>query len=580
MTGRWGLGALALLVASATTGCGGEGEAPDAAGADLPAQARELQEAIADPRLAPLYAACATSGPYTVDTAQMADVLAATLERGTFDPMKRAKVELAGMGPRGLEPVERLLERHFQEPDGAGYVRNALDVAALADPEGPGAERARAMVLRGMEHASPSVRGAALPLLARHGRPEDFARVVEAIGVSTPELRRIGIGVLHALDPERAERMYVDALLSGTWDLPFLAQLEPETREREVQRLLDQVVPLLASSSQPDTLERARRAWREVDPKHGPYLIAAAARAGDEDARAELAAQLAGPREGRGAAVDAAAAAGLVDLLGPVLAGDPDPLLRRVAAGTVGAAEPSPERDGWLRNGARDADPDVRFASLAALVRRGDGAAVDELLGLLRHTDHGELERALGVLRERWDEEPRLADRALAELLARHAGEAHRPLAERARLLHAIGLVPRVEAAAFLADLARTAEGELQGVRAHRWLVLRAGNAGPDAQRLLADRYEAESDAVRRLDLLEAFSAGAGEVARERLVALLDEERARPAEAPYAADRLVRLGPGRDVAPLLKRVALRTGEPTVQRALQCLLWTWYPAPTE
>ena len=48
-----------------------------------------------------------------------------------------------------------------------------------------------------------------------------------------------------------------------------------------------------------------------------------------------------------------------------------------------------------------------------------------------------------------------------------------------------------------------------------------------------------------------------------------------PYEILVAADYLVRLGPASEVAPILKRVALRLEHPEVRPALQCLLWRFY-----
>jgi hypothetical protein len=61
---------------------------------------------------------------------------------------------------------------------------------------------------------------------------------------------------------------------------------------------------------------------------------------------------------------------------------------------------------------------------------------------------------------------------------------------------------------------------------------------------------------------------------------LIERDQLAPYELLYAAERLVRIGPAAVVAPALKRATLRTDQDDVRRALQCLLWSSYPGPSE
>lgn len=200
------------------------------------------------------------------------------------------------------------------------------------------------------------------------------------------------------------------------------------------------------------------------------------------------------------------------------------------------------------------------------------------MLATLGGDNAASLDTGMRVLQGAWDSAPDLPDIAAGILIERLRDEEHRPLSERARLLHALGLVPCRRAAEYLVDLAQRESGELQKLPVHRWLLLRAGNTGAEGQAVLMERLPLESDPVRRLDYLEALSARGGDAVRELLFALLEDPGTQPYEAVYAADRLARVGPTREVLPALKRAALRMQDYSARTALNCILWNWYPAP--
>jgi len=257
-----------------------------------------------------------------------------------------------------------------------------------------------------------------------------------------------------------------------------------------------------------------------------------------------------------------------------VLASDTLPAERSRAAAILGPiADQTVARDA-LRLGLNDADRGVRIASLTALLSVSDPLAVDRALGLLDGA-LGAIELASLSLRQAWEANPGLEDRAREQLVARI--EEDRGDFDRIKpRLQALGLVPGRASAAYLLELADELDDRVvQGLDLHRWLARTAGNAGPDARLYLAERWSTEEDELRRMNLLEAAGGAQDEVSRRFLIDLLEGDRATEYERLVAAEWLVRLGPARVVAGLLKRVALRMEGNQTRRAIDCLLWTWY-----
>lgn len=514
-----------------------------------------------DPRLAYLLAGCARAGePYDVQTAEITAILVETLVSGQRDALKRAKMELGAGGDEALRGVRRLAESYWSQQHGVHYVTNALDAARLSD-----SPLARELFLRGLEHTSSSIRTQSAEALARHGLPEDFDAVVRALEIAPPEMRRRYPGTLLALDRLRAEVVF------ATW-------LEEEAWEP----LREQIAPMLAATQQPGLVAIFERSMDAFGPNVQVFLVAPLARAGDADALARLRGWIRGQDPlMRHLGLRAAVEAGLVPELVWTLSSDPIASQRQSAARGLAALEDPTPYLAYLREGLSDPDEGVREACLSALLDRGDAEARDRALALLSSERADEAQLGLRVLAGRWAADPEITREALERLSARYEAVRDRPLSEQQSvvLLQAIGQVPLPEAARLLMRLARERPLEtVQHVRAFRWLALQAGNGGPTAQAYLADELRAEPDPLRRLDLLDALSAGGGAAARELLLELLAEEELRPYERLFAARRLVQVGPAWRVLPVLKRECLRTVQPDVRVGLRCLLWAWYPKP--
>ena len=162
---------------------------------------------------------------------------------------------------------------------------------------------------------------------------------------------------------------------------------------------------------------------------------------------------------------------------------------------------------------------------------------------------------------------------------ARHALEEHRPIQQRTATFKAIGQMPRREAAEFLHRVGVDAAAEkLESLRAHDWLMIQASNTGVEGRSYLAEALRSETDALRRIDLLDALGSARDDLARATLVEIVERSAHAPLERLFAASALIRVGPSWEVAPRLKRVAfaLQGPENTDARAgLQCLLWQWF-----
>jgi hypothetical protein len=236
------------------------------------------------------------------------------------------------------------------------------------------------------------------------------------------------------------------------------------------------------------------------------------------------------------------------------------------------------ERSDALRTNLSSADSRLSTACLDLLARSGDRGAIDRALALIESDTTDAFVAAMAALRTPMQSDPALAQRVLDVLARRREPEVHLPLGDQLRTLQAVGQVPLQEAARLLIDLSRTARGEMAGMPAERWLLQQAGNVGAAAQTLLFDELARETDAARRLDLIEALSIRGGAQAVELLARFVDSEAARPYEILLASERLIRMGSVGEVAPLLKRVVLRVEQADVRIALQSLLWMSYPAP--
>jgi len=553
--------ALGLGLALAAGACG-ERSAPSGAtgtaGSDAGAAYR------ADPRIAELLAPCPyqASRFYDRDTSDLLPVLLEKLESGKVEPIRRAKEELGAMGARSVEGLRRLIERASTDAFLSAVAENGLEALGL-NP----ASESRGVLLRMLDHPQDSVRATALSsLLAAHVRPEDFDVLLAHVesAAESPELRRKFAVGLFASDPVRAARQVAEWL-----------------GERVQRELWQAVLPLFARSDDAEVAAAAASLQGSFEPRERGWVAAPAARAGDPDAlaflRGETLAELA-PR--RTLAVRALAAAGRRDELFPVLASDPDPTIRMLAAQAIGEEDGAwtADRRDDLRAALDDESPLVRTLALELLVAHEDSAAIDRALVFLGGPPEL-LQAALSALRPRWSEDEALARRAFELLVARDAREVGRPLAQRAATLKAIGLVPLAEAARLLLERADADGGDgaerIEGLRPHRWLMIQAANTGPGGREVLRERLQAEDAPARRIDLIWAIGASRTDAARAALLEICETEARSPYEALFAADLLTRIGPSSAVAPRLKRVTYAIEQEDVRLALQCLLWLWY-----
>jgi hypothetical protein len=533
------LGALLLLGA-----CGG----------DAPGDVDARPPIAEDPRLAWLLQPFPRDDYYGVDTSDTVGILVETIRYGQRDPLRSARVELARQGAAGVEAARRLIEAAWNDPGRFADIRNALDVLAYSDD--PGAHEVIRQVL---DHEHPTPRLAAARALREHPRAADYERVRAMVDEESPDFRPELAQLMHQLDPARAEEQFVAWIAAGAY---------PELW-REVARNL-------AESPRERTQRLCCSLYAGKDDLPRAMLAAACARSGDAAALDVLREMQRGERPVlRQVATDALVAAGLLDELVWTLEREPDARLRLKA---VRAFAQDEEHLDVLVAGMSDADDAVAWACTTLLVQRGHEGALERALQELSSERPGALQSALNALAPVMERDPALARRALERLGARDQLDAERPFEERRATLRAVGLIPLEEAAQRLHRLSQQVQGTVQGIPTARWLALQIGNTGEAGQSYLIQALDAEDDPLRRLDLIEALAANPTERAREWLLARAEAPDVAPYELLYLADRLVRIGPLERVAPVLKRATLRVEQADVRRALQGLLWTWYPGP--
>ncbi len=529
--------------------------------------ASEPFDPLQDPRTSFLFAHCEKDGYFDVDTSDWLGILGATLIVGQRDPLKRARVELASAGRDGLDIARRILDTYWTDPAGQSYVRNALDVVSLSkEPE------AHDLMARALDHPREEIRLFAIRAMRARGTPDapepglgrasDFDHVLElanrTIGESLIDIALL----LHDLDADRAEDVYVD----------WLGHPESES-------IWEKFVPYLAGSTKASTLDWLRAHWRDYKPIYRVYLAAPLARAGDSEALDYLREQRTSSEPlRRAAALNALAPAELYGEIADLLRDERDCQIRRAAMAVLVRAPDSPERRAILVQGASDSCDDTRFAALNALCARGDSRGYGMAEAWLDEVSAVDVDLGIRVLYTPMRKDAALADRVLTRLLARHAREAARPPGERAVLLQAIGQVPLEKAARFLLEQAEHETRPIQKFEPHRWLCLQTANTQNAGIPVLREVLAKEKDPLRRIDLLEAISACGGDPVRDALCELVDDDSLSPYESLFVAERLITVGPAKRAAPLVKRLALRIQKADVRSALQCLLWRSYPAP--
>jgi HEAT repeat protein len=510
-----------------------------------------------DDRISYLLPPCARPDPFLADTSDMVAVLVSKLGRGQLDPLRQAKSELARMGPAALPELRRFFDSAYVEALSAPLVINALAVAALME-----SDDGREILLDGLQHPQETVRLAAVRGLRRHAKPQDYDRLIPLMPVSGSELG-LAIGQLAVLvDRERFELDLLDWFDEGRFP-----------------SLWEELFPLITEAEQPAALKRMSELEGRAEGILWISMQVALAHSGDAAADAKVKSWLADDNAVRRMfAVRALDRAKLTGEVAPLVANDPDVSVREFMARSLSALPPTPEILAQLRVASGDSARGVRLTCLGALVAHGDEAAINEVLEMLRG-DKSDLEAAFAILRAGYDKNPGLDERALSVVMRLRAGELQPVRVDRLTLDRALGYVPLRAAAEELYRTALTAQGEIQGIRAHRWYLQQVGNVGEPGRALAREHWDGEPDPLRRMDLVTASSYDAGAGARELLVHVIDSERSTPEEMLYAAHLLLKVGPAETTAPYLKRVTLQVADAKIRSALNCLLWEWYGRDT-
>lgn len=514
-------------------------------------------EPAADPRLDWLLAAGGRDDHYDVDTSDTLGILSEVLRRGQRDPLRRARMELGALGPQGVAAAERVIEAAWNDPMRFADIRNALDALSYAADDA-----AHAVVARVLAHPDSTPRQAAWRALAPMARPADYERVRELMDVESSEFTVELAQLLFDTDPERAVSEYLDWIEQERYPLLWneVAKSFPKTRD-------------------PDNARRACDLREGRDPILALQLTGACVQVDDGAALAFLREQqrsdLAGARE---LALEALMQAGRIEEAAWTFEHDPDALLRQRAAAVIARDWPAERAQPLLVAGMQDPDWNVSWACINALVERGHADAVERAVGRLAADETGVLENAMLALRPRMLQDAALAERVFELLERRAEEEAWLDLELRRACLRAIGLTPSRRAGEFLIARSREVDGLVQSTPAERWTIQQVGNGGAPGQQVLIDELAREADLHRRLDLIEALAATPSTLSEAWLHERAAAEDIDPWELLFVAERLTRIGPTARVAPVLKRSVLRVEQPDVRRALQALLWTWYPAP--
>ena len=550
MRARWHL-PLVLLLAAAC----GEGADPVANHATVQDPAQRLRN---DDRLAGLLAPCGPTNIYDVVTGDMLPRLIDKLEHGQLDPLKHAKEELGSLGDVAVPDLQRLVERNYANAFSAAYVENALDAICLSK-----SAAARPIVLHCLGHPQESVRlRAAQAMRAGHVLPEDFDMLLGRLESGETDLVKKTLSeVLFVADPARAEEVYLG------W-----------VRDGKYPQYIPQVVDTLTPSPNPTTRAACGTLFANLQPPWGAALAAPAAVSGNEEALAYLRGLKDDPNQPtRLAAAHAMLRAGLHEILADWLQTDRDEIVRSKGAEALAQLEEwTPRQLDIMTAAMEDISPRVSAYALKVLVARGNADAIDRAMRFLRDAESSVLQSALLALREPMATDPALANRAWGILHERSEAEAHMPLLMRAASFKSIGTVPLAEAAEYLHRVGVEHEGEaIEGLAAHRWLMIHAGNTGLPGRRRLAELLDEETDPLRRLDLVGAIGSTREEFSRTALQRISEEASTSPYEVLYVASLLVKIGPAAQVAERLQRVYFRMEAGEVYDALECLLWKWF-----
>lgn len=508
-----------------------------------------------DDRFVALLAGCPRDSYFDGDTSDLIPILVAKLATGQRDVIQGLRADLAALGEAALPELERLAAEHFAQRDGVHVLQNVLGVLWLSDAPG-----ARAALVRHLAHPAELVRAQAIRGLVKHAAPEDYDALLAVLPLTSGATRPTLVEALQRADARRLE-----------------AQLAAWIVEHAEHDLWRGAVRLVLPNADRSSAERfAPLLERIVEPLVRIPLLGVLARGGHADALAELLAEFedADPQRRTAALETLEHVGGHLELVARVLRADPELSLRVMAASLLKVHPDDAEGRRALRQALDDGAPEVRQMALSALLAVGDAQAADRVVASMGR-ERAEMQTALFAVREHWAANPGLADAVLEVLDRRQRAEIELAERDRKYLVQAIGLVPGRASAELLLELGRTRQGVVDKLSTHRFHVLHMGNTGPAGLALLRERYAVEPDPGRRMDYLWGALAGQDDTTRRFLIEVLLGERGTPHEKLLAADRLVRMGPAQEIAPLLKRATLRVEHPEVRVALQCLLWQWY-----
>lgn len=509
---------------------------------------------VQDPRVQVLLEPCAKGGYYDRDTGDPLGILIDKLQHGSTESLRRAKEELSQLGPLAVPEVARLLNRNYDGQFGGAHVQNAIEVLGRIDDP-----TAHDTIIKCLDHPRDIIRGAALRALATGAaRPQDFERLLFHIPVEPEALRKSAATAMFLADPERARVEVLDWIeerrFEGLW--PFVAAriLTPDTS------------PIA---------ERCLAMYDKVDLQVGLILAAGALVLDEPGPRAFLQTHLEGPNpSARLAAVSAMVSVGRGVELASMATTDTDPTIRGALLEELAKLDPRPD---WVEPQLRQALDDpvsaVRLIVFGALLESRDREAQDRCIDLL---DDGReaLQELAAILPTSVQVGDPFLDRLLERAIELDRAQNHLPAEKRQALLQIMGLLPSVDATKYLRQVGLDEEQPILRQRAHWWCMLQASNSGIVGRRYLIDQLAEETDPARRLDLIWAVSSQRDELGRAFLMDFVQSD-AIPEEVIFAADRLVRMGPTSEVAPVLKRVTLRIQQSDVRIGMQCLLWAAY-----
>lgn len=493
---------------------------------------------------------------YDRDTQDMVTIQVEKLNGTGGDPLRRAKEELGQMGGEAALQLRRVFDANFTNQRGIPFLENALDAAAL-NPS----DEAHDMVMAALDHPMEAVRSRALAgLISAHARPGDFHDLQQRFLTNdSMGVRRKYLRAMFRADRERAEQAVLGWMQRG-----------------EHEAFLADFVTGLGGSKRKETGLLAGLLYQDLPLLHQPELAAIAANLGDASALEFVRAELRNPDATRQMrAAQALGAVGMYSELKQAVLDGATPNVRLMVMQNLAAgAEANPEVQDWMASGLTDPNAKMRDFALAQLCRVGYPSALEQALAQLK----GKLEllqAALLALQPAMREDPRLAQRAFEILTQRYRDEAATSEDFPGRTLKALGLVPGRASAEFLRQRAlEWDEHQVDGIRAHRWIMVGASNTGSEGLAYLFESLASERDPYRRIDLIDAIASVPGDATREWLLELLESGQ-DPYEGLFTAAQLIRMGPSRLVAPRVSLYCLGLEHVECRQALQAMMWEWY-----